>query len=43
MTPKAGFPDGMKIPDFVVELTVKEDGTGVMKTIVEGKEIENKP
>lgn len=42
MTPKAGFPADMKIPDFVVELTVKDDGTGVMKTIVEGKEVENK-
>ena len=42
MTPKAGFPTGMKVPDFVIELTVKDDGTGVMKTVVEGKEIENK-
>jgi hypothetical protein len=41
MTPKADFPEGMKVPDFVVELTIKDDGTGMMKTTVEGKEIEN--
>jgi hypothetical protein len=42
MTPKAGFPEGMKVPDFVVELTIRDDGTGTIKTIAEGKEIENK-